>query len=248
MSKECARNNFHILKLTRLTFHVISNSTTWSIYHKCYSYFVRIPKFYLHIPKIFSMLCILMCSISYALTWDQVNMVIVQSGEALNANFVQARHFVGLPKPIISKGTIEIWGDKGLIWHTKRPFPSIIIISENGIYQKDITNDQPFNKITPIASGAGIFKAVSNILKGSFTTNKAQDFDVEILPVSTTDKWYVKLTPNRAPINKIINAIDVIGDQYIKQITIYRPNGDYDVISLDSHIISAVKNKTWQYD
>jgi|GEM_PF-2411166 hypothetical protein len=204
-------------------------------------------KFYLLI-KVFSMLCILMGSISYALTPDQVNMVIVQPGEVLNANFVQTRYFVGLPKPIISMGSIEIWGNKGLVWQTKQPFPSSIIISESGIYQKDTNNDQFFNKITPIASGAGIFKAVSNILNGSFTANNAQDFDVEILPVSTIDKWHVKLTPNRAPINKIINAIDVVVDKYIKQITIYRPNGDYDVISLDSHITSAVKNKTWQYD
>ena len=43
ISKERARNNFHILKLTRLPFYAIFSLTTWSIYHKCYSYFVRVP-------------------------------------------------------------------------------------------------------------------------------------------------------------------------------------------------------------
>jgi hypothetical protein len=175
----------------------------------------------------------------HALQLDHIKTLIVQPGKVLNANFVQERYFKELPKPIISKGTIEVWGGKGLEWKTNYPFVSSIVITEKGIYR---------NNDVLLIEGGGIFKAVSNILDGSFT-QEIQYFNIDVLPKSTINKWHVKLIPNTSPINKIIKSMNVVGDQYIKKIIIYRPNGDYDVIKLTNHIVTDInKHREWQYD
>jgi hypothetical protein len=180
-----------------------------------------------------------------AFTPNESAIIIIQSGEVLRADFEQSRYLAALPTPIKSNGYIELWGSKGLIWHTAQPFTNSLIISKQGIFKIDEKQQKVTLASAQMPKDNRIFECISKVLAGSFAEN-LQDFDVTDLP---SDKgWKVKLTPSNVHIKKIIAYIEVSGKKFIDKIILYRPNHDYEVIILHNHQIKAANELMWLYD
>jgi hypothetical protein len=152
----------------------------------------------------------------------------------LKAKFSQHRYLKDIPKPIISKGDLILWNGKGLIWQTTKPFPGTLLITKKGIYQVEGNLKKPLIQNQVMAQQAALFDMLSKILNGSFA--EVQGFKSEPLPSTTHGEWGFKLTPPEV-IQQVISSIVIQGTKHISRITIHRPNGDKDDITIDQHTL-----------
>src|SRR5437879_134255 len=57
--------------------------------------------------------------------------------QALRGNFQQKKFLAGVPKPLQSSGEFVFARDRGIWWHTQKPFDSEFVLTRAGIYQRD---------------------------------------------------------------------------------------------------------------
>ena len=164
----------------------------------------------------------------------------------LKATFTQKRHLKDIPHALESSGEILLWAGKGLIWRTKTPFPNAILMTKKGLYQLDNEKKSCLVKEGKMGSDGAILDILSQILNGSFSD--LEGFTVEERKPKKSSTWSIILLPPPA-IQKVINSLVIDGsdtknNHTIKQITIHRPNGDRDEISLNQPKIYSPAEKT----
>jgi hypothetical protein len=153
----------------------------------------------------------------------------------LKADFSQERHLMGIPKPIISSGDIILWRGKGLIWHTKTPFSSIILITQKGLYQVEGNKKITIIKAAQTNQEGVVFEIMGDVLSGHFAQG-VKGFKVESLP-SVQNKWQIRLTPTLMEVKNFITDITLEGDKQISRVLIQRPNGDKDILMIKNQIV-----------
>lgn len=146
-------------------------------------------------------------------------------GSLLQAHFIQHRHLKSMPQSIISQGTMFLYGDKGLLWNTKKPVISLVLINKQGIYQLE-------NGQKTVITDMGGDNILFNVLTGDLS-NEVKGFKVVQLK-----NGRIRLIPTQAEMQQYISAITIAGKDRISQMIIERPNGDYDDIAFQNHIIT----------
>jgi hypothetical protein len=149
----------------------------------------------------------------------------------LKANFTQKRYMKDIQNPIISKGEILLWNGKGLIWDTKSPFPTSLLMAKSGLYQLEGERKIPLMQGQANGYEGMLLDTITKVLNGSFSEIK--EFDVRPLPSSISGKWKVDILPPER-IQKFISSLLIEGDLFISHIIIYRPNGDHDYIIINN--------------
>jgi hypothetical protein len=153
-------------------------------------------------------------------------------GGLLKAEFTQKRYMQAIAKPIVSQGQILLWDGKGLIWDTKSPFPSSILMTQGGLFSLDLGQKKSLMQGQQKHQEEALMNVMSKLLNGSF--DDIDGFTSKSMNASKQGQWSVTLTPPDA-IAKFISSIQVHGSKHIAQLTIYRANGDRDEISLHNH-------------
>jgi hypothetical protein len=156
------------------------------------------------------------------------------AGSVLEAHFTQERYLSGIPKPLTSTGQIALWEGQGLLWTTQSPFPHALLITQKGVYQLENNTKSPIAK-------AGGNKALFDVLAGIFnitTETAVQGFTVEKLTPQDS-LWRIRLIPQHPQVQNFIQSIQIEGDTYIRHITLLRPTGDRDEITLTDHCVKS---------
>ncbi len=162
----------------------------------------------------------------------------------LKATFTQQRHLRDIPKPIQSKGELLLWSGKGLLWKTHSPFPSTILLTKKGLFQRENDKRVPLIKTEQGGEEGALFEMLSKILSGSFT--ELNGFTMEALP-SSHGKWKMRLTPTQPALEEFIASIEVEGDAFISHLVIHRTSEDQDDILIhnqtviESHALSPTE-------
>jgi hypothetical protein len=157
--------------------------------------------------------------------------ITIPSESVLEAQFSQSRHLGMIPKAIVSEGHLTLWEGHGLIWDTQTPFPNTILITKKGLYQLE-------NEVkTPMVKGGD--SAMFDVMAGIFNMKDAKDlkgFEVEHLN-SADGHRRLLLKPQNHQVKNFIQSILLEGSTHITHVTISRPNGDRDEITIKGHLI-----------
>lgn len=167
---------------------------------------------------------------------DSICASMTQQG-ILSSDFTQTKTIKGIPVPLTSTGMLVVDAYHGIVWQTKTPFPATLLLSQKGIFQVD--KGQKKNLVK--GKDKGVMAILSKVLQGQF--NKITEFKVGVKDGSTADQWNLNLTA-LGGIAKIIKTIDIQGDRYVRQITVYRVNGDKDQIDLKNHQLNPKLSNT----
>lgn len=165
------------------------------------------------------------------------NIIVLKNKEALTANFNQERHLKGFNGPIISSGRFFMLSDKTVIWATKHPFESHLIVNDKGISQTiqgRETLNLPASKFPGIAMLQPVFEAT---LKGDWEQLESQ-FGTK--PVFNGEKWSYSFELGKVGQISAIKIIKLSGKAYVETIEIQRTNGDRDMIYLSEHSVKNV--------
>ncbi len=165
---------------------------------------------------------------------DSICKAMAQQG-VLSADFTQTKTIKGIPVPLTSTGTLTVHSAHGIVWQTKTPFPATLLLSKQGIFQVD--GGQKKNLVKGKNQDKGLMAILSKLLQGQF--DQITEFKVAVKEGSTIDTWGLNLTA-LGVIAKVVKTIDLEGDSHVRKITVFRVNGDKDLIILKNHQVNPM--------
>ena len=149
--------------------------------------------------------------------------------QALRGNFQQKKFLAGVPKPLQSSGEFVFARDRGIWWHTQKPFDSEFVLTRAGIYQRDAggtpihltAQQQPALRIV-----ADIFLALFSLDIGPLTGN----FDT--FGQAAGKSWTLGLAPHAAALGGVLKTVVVRGRERVERIELQDAHGDRTELTL----------------
>lgn len=164
---------------------------------------------------------------------------VLHPGQMLRGRFVQERVLAGFAHPLHSEGDFVLAPGHGLIWRTRTPFPSTLVMSASGILQ--LVNGKEAMRL-PASRAPAIgqfYQVLSGALSGQ-TSGLSQVFHVE--QHADPASWQLTLTPLHAddPALAQVLAIVVSGTHLVDAVDIRKTRGDVDHLTFLDQQVSPV--------
>ncbi len=171
-------------------------------------------------------LLFIICVISFLKACDLKTVIpALKDGELLQIKFTQTKKITGIPKDLISSGTVFLTKSKGLRWETYTPFQQSMLIDKTGIYNivngKKVLITENKNQQANQINGM-----LSKILIGDFDALDMFDIHHEI---QHSKAWKKILTPKSNNF-KVLKTLTIEGNTRINKVIIKRANGDVETI------------------
>jgi hypothetical protein len=160
--------------------------------------------------------------------------------EVLISEFKQERHLNGFKDPIKSKGYVVLTPKKGVIWETKEPFQTRLIINDRGITQTvqgQNTLYLPVSKFPGLMKLQSVFEAS---LQGDWSLLKER---FGVTPVYVDGKWMLNFSTDNVGKDLQLKHIKITGARFVESVEIKRPNGDMDLIKFFGHEIKLSSSR-----
>ena len=156
----------------------------------------------------------------------------------LRGEFEQSKQVAGFKKALLSKGDFLVARDRGVIWRTREPFPSVLKLTPNEIVATQggavafrlSANTEPTVRI--------INGLMFSLLNGDVAALGEQ---FKIAGAVEAKSWSLTLVPKQAAFAKILARIELSGDVYVRRIAMDEANGDRTVIQFNKQTPEPVK-------
>lgn len=157
-----------------------------------------------------------------AATLDQIQKIVVRPAIMCGA-FDQQKTLVGLKRPVKSTGRFCVVAEKGVLWNTLTPFASTLRLSREEIVQSQgerVTSRMTSREEPTVGV---ISELLFSVLAGDF---KRLQSTFKIDASTEASSWRAKLTPKDAGMRRVIGAIELSGNDYVRQLTMIEASGD----------------------
>ncbi|MGE5866657.1 MAG: outer membrane lipoprotein carrier protein LolA [Rhizobacter sp.] len=149
----------------------------------------------------------------------------------LKGSFEQRKTVKGFRQPLVSRGDFLVARDRGVLWHTREPFASELVITRDRLLSRQaggVVDTQ-----VDAAREPGI-RAVNEMLFALM----AADFDVLAQrfhidgALQGAAAWRLVLTPKDAALAQWVARIELDGDRFVRQVRLAEAGGDSSAIAL----------------
>ncbi|MEO9275995.1 outer membrane lipoprotein carrier protein LolA [Marinomonas sp. 5E14-1] len=166
---------------------------------------------------------------SFANDLDRLKTV-TAAPDKLTGTFTQSKYLAQLDTSLQSTGEFNYLRDTQIIWHTLSPIDSTLELTPNTMlnYQNGIQVNKLDTTTNPIVA------VLSDIFFGVMTAQwqiLEEYFDVNAEVVG--EHWKATLIPLNKNIGSFIHKVTLEGDKYLKQVTLYEPEGNLTHIEFD---------------
>ncbi|MGH6883005.1 LolA family protein [Hypericibacter sp.] len=177
----------------------------------------------------------LFCGISNAVAEGPTS-VRLSEGQVLRGQFVQERHLQGFDNPLRSEGRFVLAPGHGLIWQTEKPFAITTVITAAGLAQE--VNGNQTLKLE--ASKLPFLDQLYDMLSGALTGDWAKlEAGFTVTRSGDDQLWQVALKPRKADDPGMpFTGIDATGSQFIDELMLTKPDGDFDKLSFHDQAVS----------
>lgn len=155
---------------------------------------------------------------------------ITTSPEKLTGTFSQTKFLAQLDTSIKSTGAFNYVRDKKIVWHTQTPIDSTLELTPKTMlnYQDGVQVNQLDSATNPVVAVLsdiffGVMTAQWQILEEYFSVS------AEV----SGGHWKATLVPIDDNMGGFINKVTLEGDKYLKQVTLYEPEGNQTHIEFD---------------
>lgn len=143
----------------------------------------------------------------------------------LRGQFEQEKHLQGFRNPLLSKGDFLLARDRGVVWNTRTPFASTLVLTK----QRLLVRQADGSTHALADQGASPAASTANALLMALLTG-----DIEALgrqfrlreTLSTDGTWRLQLLPNQGALKKIFKFIELQGDRHVRSVHLEENNGD----------------------
>jgi hypothetical protein len=146
---------------------------------------------------------------------NQLSQANIVSGE-----FQQEKQLKFLKKPLVSNGDFTYQQKLGLVWKTKAPFASTLLLSETRLISNQIEREIPI----------GFGRIFASVLGGDI---QQLDQDFIINGQLKNQSWDLILNPKKQALSKAIVMLKLVGDTELRLLEIHEVNGNVARIQFD---------------
>lgn len=157
----------------------------------------------------------------------------ISDQQYLTGTFALDRHLSGFDAPLSSTGEFTLSPSNGLIWQNLKPFPDTTVMNEQGITRK--RDDGTFETIASGARFHQFIALISAVLAGNWDplSNQFTVTPQETAPSTAPPNWQITLVPKDSNgLSEQISQIVVRGSEFVTHVTLHKPSGDRDEITL----------------
>jgi|HigsolmetaAR202D_1030399.scaffolds.fasta_scaffold00150_15 hypothetical protein len=158
--------------------------------------------------------------------------------QVLRGKFVHEKHLSEIPQPLKSEGEFTYVRGLGVHWHTKRPFDSEFVLTQEGILQRD----EGTETLRLSAQEQPAVRVIAEIFLALFTldvTSLNASFD--LYGRSQGERWIVGLRPRTETIGSVFKEATIKGAKDVEQVVLSDAHGDRTVIQLQDIRYSATE-------
>lgn len=138
--------------------------------------------------------------------------------------FEQQKALVGLKRPVRSSGRFCVVSHGGVLWKTLLPFASTLRLSREEIVQSQGDNITSRLTVRDEPTVGVISDLLFSVLAGDFKRLQS-GFRISATAQSGSS-WRAMLTPRESGMRRVISAIELSGNEYVRQITLVEASGD----------------------
>lgn len=151
--------------------------------------------------------------------------------QVVSGRFTHSKYLSEIPQPLVASGEFTFARDLGVYWHTQQPFDSVVILTNEGIVQRD----EGAQTMRLSADGQPAVRMIADVFLALFTLdvgNLGRNFD--LYGKSQGDRWIIGLRPRSNAIASVFREATVTGAADVEQVVLIDTHGDRTVIDLSA--------------
>ncbi|OHX10761.1 hypothetical protein BI347_19800 [Chromobacterium sphagni] len=156
----------------------------------------------------------------------------------LRGEFEQSKEMAGFSKPLRSRGSFLVSRDKGVLWDTRQPFASKlrltrgeIVATQNGAVSFQLS-----------AAREPTVRTINELMFALLGGNlKALDGYFRIDGKQAGSNWQLTLTPRQSALARVMQKVELSGNQYVRAIRLDEANGDVTRITFNGQSASPAQ-------
>lgn len=152
------------------------------------------------------------------------------NASVVRGHFEQKKTIQGFRNPLVSTGVFLIAQGKGVLWHTRKPFESILTITRERMLSRQA--DGPISARMEASDEPGL-RAVNEMLFAVMAADlRALEQRFAITgELRGKNGWMLQLTPRDSMLAQWITRIGLSGDSVVRSVTLLETHGDSSVIT-----------------
>jgi outer membrane lipoprotein-sorting protein len=143
----------------------------------------------------------------------------------LRGAFEQEKRLKGFRNPLLSKGDFLMAKDRGVVWSTRTPFASTLVLTRQKLQLK-----QADGSTRNLGGGeASPAVATTNTLLMALLSGDTQALSRQFLlheSIAADGSWKLELQPKQGALKKLFARIELQGDQYVRSVHLEEVRGD----------------------
>lgn len=150
----------------------------------------------------------------------------------LRGQFEQQKNVAGFRKPLVSSGDFLLWRGHGVLWHTRKPFDSTLVVRRDKLsvtqaggrasYQIDVEHEPGLRRVNEL-----LFALFSGDV-----VNLQKHFRIEGA-LSGKHEWKLVMTPSSDGLAQVFRRVELEGDRHVRRMRLEEANGDASLIRFD---------------
>ncbi len=148
--------------------------------------------------------------------------------KVLRGKFVHTKYLSDIPAPLEATGELVFLRNRGLYWHTLKPFESTFILTPTAMIQKD-----EGGAAIKMDAAQPAVRAAASIFMALFAIDlKALSNEFRLYGVPTSTGWQLGLRPKNSAMSAVFTQAIVSGAAQVREIELQDAHGDRTVIRL----------------
>jgi hypothetical protein len=155
----------------------------------------------------------------------------------VRGSFEQRKTVKGFRNPLVSSGEFVVVRQRGVLWRTSAPFPSLLVVTRDRVLARQ--GDGTVAKRLS-ASDEPAVRAISETLFGVMAADLAalvQRFDIG--GEENAQGWKLVLLPRDAQLARWIQRVELEGDRFLHAVRMQEASGDQTLMRLSRHATGA---------
>lgn len=150
-------------------------------------------------------------------------------------DFVQEKHLPAIRRTLSSSGTFLIAADRGIIWQTEKPYPSIMVVGASHVSQGPAAES-----LSRLDTGSNrLFLEFSQAISAAFSgdVQRIQDsFHVDFSVDGSN--WSLQLEPKERAVAQLVSSILLRGSDVLEEVAMTERNGSTITYRFSNHNFS----------
>lgn len=156
----------------------------------------------------------------------------------VRGEFEQRKTIPSFRNPLVSRGSFLVARDRGVIWQTREPFASSLVVTRDRLLSRQADGSVAGRVSARDEPGLRAINEMLFALMAADLQALAQRFQVEGELVGS-DRWRLVLVPRDAVLSQWVKRIELDGDRFVRGVRLQEAQGDVSSIRFSQQAVAA---------